>query len=105
VQPAMTRSGSGCSLSPRAAAVIDGLLGAGACCLSAPETMARAMATAPYRPGASTVATLMMVRGEDAGGPAPCRLAAAAKVTGSGKLAAVRLGRAREDAVHNHGVF
>jgi hypothetical protein len=32
-------------------------------------------------------------------------LAAAAKVTGSGKLAAVRLGRAREDGVRNHGVL
>ncbi len=32
-------------------------------------------------------------------------LAAAAKVTGSGKLAALARDRAREDAVHNHGVF
>ncbi len=57
--------------------------------MSAPETMARATATAAYRPGASTVTTLMMV-------PAVCALtmladlrqaawlAAAAKVTGSG---------------------
>jgi len=64
-------------------------LGAGACCRSAPETMARATATAAYRPGASTVTTLMMVS-------AVCGvtmladlrhaawLAAAAKVTGSG---------------------
>ncbi len=64
-------------------------LSAGACCLSASETMARATATAAYRPGASTVTTLMMV-------PAVCAvtmladlrhaawLAAAAKVTGSG---------------------
>ncbi len=62
--------------------------------MSASETMARATATAAYRLGASTVTTLMMV-------PAVCALtmladlrhaawlAAAAKVTGSGNLAAL----------------
>jgi hypothetical protein len=45
--------------------------------LSAPGTMARATATAAYRLGASTVATLMMVSAvcaDDSGAPAPCRL-------------------------------
>ena len=71
--------------------------------------MARAAAAAAYRLGASTVPTLMMV-------PAVCALtmladlrhaawlAAAAKVTGSGNWPLSR-DRAREDAVHNHGVF
>jgi len=78
-QPAVTRSGGGCSLSPRVTAVIAGLLaGRGACCLSAPETMARATATAAYQLGASTVTALTMVSAvcsDDAGGPAPCCLA------------------------------
>ena len=76
--------------------------------MSAPETTARATATAAYRPGASTVTTLMMV-------PAVCALtmladlrqaawlAAAAKVTGPETGALARDG-AREDAVCHHGV-
>jgi hypothetical protein len=72
--------------------------------------MARALATAAYRLGASTVTTLMMVpavvRGEDAGGPAPCRLA---DCRGGGyrvrELAALARDRACEDAVHSYGLF
>ena len=78
----MTRSGSGCSLSPRATAVIAGLLaGRGACYLSAPETMARTAATAACRLGASAVTTLMMV-------PAVCALAMLADLHHAAWLAA-----------------
>ena len=84
-------------------------LGAEACCVSASEAMARARATAAYRPGASTVTTLMMVS-------AVCGvtmladlrhaawLAAAARLPGAGNWPLSR-DRAREDAVRNHGVF
>ena len=77
--------------------------------MSASEAMARARATAAYRPGASTVTTLMMVS-------AVCGvtmladlrhaawLAAAARLPGAGNWPLSR-DRAREDAVRNHGVF
>ena len=108
-QSAMTRSGSGCSLSPRVTAVIAGLLaGRGACCLSASEMMARATATAAYRLGALTVATPMMVPAvcaDDASGPASCRLAGCHRV----RLPGPETDRSRarpgpQNAVDDHGV-
>jgi hypothetical protein len=77
--------------------------------LSAPGTMGRATAAAAYRLGASTVTTLMMVPAvcaDDAGAPAPCRLASCYRERNPvRKLAAFARDRAGEDADHNHGVF
>jgi hypothetical protein len=70
-------------------------------------TATAATATAAYRPGASTVTTLMMV-------PAVCAVTMLADLRLAGcrregyrvrKLAALARDRARDDAVRNHGVF
>ncbi len=81
------RSGSGRWLSRRATAGIAYLLArCGGLMLERAGADARATAAAASRPGASMVTTLMMVPvvcADDAGGPAPCRLAGAAEATRS----------------------